>query len=192
MSDVRLVITMTDDEGVGVQKDCILRHVVGGEPIVEQPYGTSTPEHTRYIANGGKEGKDDIIPWPTSRAADYRNEASDTFRLDVEERTFVPTIIGYQPLPDPSIIDELRNAFDVKRSRHREDWVEMKLKEDAMEAWKKKRTLLTPEAAYNETKSKNIGHPSSQANDSEDLMGLIQREQLETMQKKRGRPIEAA
>ena len=183
---------MTDDEGGGIQKDCIIRNVVGGDPIVEQSYGTSTPEHTRYIANGGKEGEDDIIPWPTSRAADYRNEASDTFRLDVEQRTFVPTIIGYKPLPELSIIDELRNAFDVKRSRHREDWVEMKLKEDAMEAWKKKRRLLTPQAEYNKMKSKKIEPPLLQENDREDLIGLIQQEQLGTMQKKRGRLIEAA
>lgn len=171
IADIRLVVPMRDDTTNEV-KDIIVRHLRGGEPIVEREHGVSTPKHTRYI-----EGLDIEIPWPEAKPPDYKAEECDTLRLTVEEKTYVPSINAPFPL---SVMDELRNPFSRTRSRHEPEFIDKKLKEDALEVWKNSRRLLTPRAEYLEQKAKEKrdAHP---AEVSDDLQQLIRQEQARTM-----------
>ena len=169
--DIRLVVPMRNDETDEV-KDIIVRHLRGGEPIVEQQYGVSTPKHTRYI-----EGLDIEIPWPDAAPTNYKPEESDTLRLLVEQETYLPHVA---PPFEESIMDELRNPFSLARSRHKQEFIDRKLKEDAFEAWKKSRRLLTPQAEHleKEAKKKREARP---AEVTDDLLQLVRRERLRTL-----------
>jgi large subunit ribosomal protein L24 len=145
---------MRDDKTNKV-KDVIVRHLRGGEPLVEYEHGVPTPGHTRYI-----EGLDIEIPWPQDEPPDYKAEESDTLRLTVEEKTYVPSI--NPPFPTP-IIDELRDPYARERSRHEQEFIERKLKEDAMEAWKKSRTKSQGEAGDSEGRSHSRSNGAHQA-----------------------------
>jgi len=173
IADIRLVVPMRDDKTNEV-RDVIVRHLRGGEPIVEREHGVSTPKHTRYI-----EGLDIEIPWPEAQPEDYKAEESDTVRLTVEERTYIPSI--NPPFPE-SVIDELRDPFHRERSRHEQAFIDKKLKEDALEAWKKGRRLLTPRAEYLEQRAK-ANKESQLAEVSDNLLQLIRQEQLRTLGK---------
>ena len=179
IDDIRLVVPMRDDRTNEV-KDVIVRHLRGGEPIVEYEHGVPTPGHTRYI-----EGLDIEIPWPQADPPDYKAEDSDTLRLTVEEKTYVPSI--NPPFPT-SIIDELRDPYARERSRHEQEFIERKLKEDAFEAWKKSRRLLTPQAEYLERKAREK-RETRKAEVTHDLLELIRQEQSKTLGKGK---IEAA
>jgi large subunit ribosomal protein L24 len=179
MADVRLVVPMRDDETNEV-KDIIVRHLRGGEPIVEREHGVATPKHTRYI-----EGLDIEIPWPEAGLPDYKAEESDTLRLTVEEKTYVPSINA--PFPT-SIIDELRDPFHRERNRHEQEFIDKKLKEDALEAWKRSRRLLTPQAEYLERRAREK-REAQQPEVSDDLLELIRQEQSRTLSTKK---LEAA
>lgn len=175
IDDVRLVFPMKDDETNEV-KDIIIRHMRGGEPIMEREHGVPTPRHTRYI-----EGLDIELPWPRAEPPDYKAEDSDTLRLSVEEKTYVPSI--NPPFPT-SIIDELRNPFDRERGRHEQEFIDRKLKEDALEAWKKSRRLLTPQAEFLERKAVEK-REAQKAEITTDLLELIKQEQSRTFGGKR-------
>src|SRR5262245_17635794 len=108
--DVRLVVPL-DDPDSGTVKDVVVKHVYGGEPILEQPYGSTTPKHTRYIS-----GLDIEIPWPESEIPEYKDEAIDTLRYQVDEVTYLPSLLT---LPFPrTLIDELKNKYSKFRTRH--------------------------------------------------------------------------
>ena len=145
LNDIRLVATLRDeDEGTGKTreiKDVVVRHMYAGDTVVEREHGDPKPEHKRYLA-----GEDLEIPWPESRLADFQAEDSDTLRMMVEERTYLPSVLN-PPFPQ-SIIDELRNPYNLQRTRHDTEWIEKKLEADAREAWMKRRRLLTPQAEY--------------------------------------------
>src|SRR3989440_8651037 len=153
-------------------KDTVIRHLRGGEPIVEREHGVSTPTHTRYI-----EGLDIEIPWPNASPPDYKAEESDTLRLTVEEKTYVPSINS--PFPQ-SIMDELWNPFSRERSRHEQEFIERKLKEDAFEAWKKSRRLLTPQAEYLERRAKEK-REAEPPKVTDNLLQLVREEQSRTL-----------
>jgi large subunit ribosomal protein L24 len=162
---------MRDDKTNEVN-DLVVRHLRGGEPTVEREHGSSTPKHTRYI-----EGLDVEIPWPETVSADYKAEESDTLRLTVEEKTYVPSINA--PF-STSVIDELRDPFHRQRSRHEQEFIDKKLKEDALETWKKGRRLLTPQAEYLERRAREKTE-AQQAEVSADLLQLIRQEQSRTL-----------
>lgn len=172
---MRLVVPIPD-EVTGDVKDTVIRHLRGGDPIVEREYGVGTPKHTRYI-----EGLDIEIPWPDPRPADYKAEDVDTLRMTVEERTYVPSI--NEPY-SASIIDELQNPFDRLRSRHQAEWVEEKLKEDALEAWQRRRRLMTPQTEYLEQKVKEK-RPPEISEPSNELLQMIREVQSETLGKRK-------
>ena len=175
IDDIRLVVPMKDDETNEV-KDVIVRHLRGGEPVVEREHGVPTPGHTRYI-----EGLDIEIPWPQAGPPDYKAEESDTLRLTVEEKTYVPSI--NPPFSTP-IIDELRDPYDRERSRHDQEFIDRKLKEDALEAWKKSRRLLTPQAEFLEREA-GKKREARKAEVTNDLLELIRQEQSRTLNKEK-------
>jgi large subunit ribosomal protein L24 len=173
IDDIRLVVPMKNNEKNEV-KDIIVRHLRGGEEVVEREHGVPTPSHTRYI-----EGLDIEIPWPQAGPPDYKAEESDTLRLTVEEKTYVPSINPPFPIP---IIDELQDPYDRVRSRHDPEFIDRKLKEDALEAWKKSRRLLTPQAEFLERRTREK-RETRKAEVTNDLLELIRQEQSKTLGK---------
>jgi large subunit ribosomal protein L24 len=136
IDDVRLVVPLEDPQSGNV-KDVIVKHLYASGPFLEQEYGSPTPKHTRYIT-----GLDTEIPWPETDPSEERDEDIDTLRIDVEARTYQPSLIE-QPFP-ATVIDELRNKFSKYRQRHDPEWVEEKQKEDYYQEWQKSRRLLNP------------------------------------------------
>lgn len=136
LDDVRLVVPL-DDPDTGTVKDVVVKHVYGGEPILEQPYGSTTPGHTRYIS-----GLDIEIPWPESEVAEYKDEAIDTLRFQVDEKTYLPSLLQY-PIPS-TLIDELRNKYSKFRTRHDPEWVAEKKELDVFQEWQRNRKMVTP------------------------------------------------
>jgi len=68
------------------------------------------------------------IPWPAKGESEHTDHEDDTLRITVEERTFVPTLL-IPPFPE-TVIDELRGKYSKFRTRHDENYVERKMKED--------------------------------------------------------------
>ena len=98
------------------------------------------------------------IPWPEESLAEptHVDEVADTLRIDVEEKSFLPTLLR-PPMP-ASVIDELRNKYGKFRERHDEEWVAMKEAEDRRAG--KMRELgerMVPKGARNIARK----HPSS-------------------------------
>lgn len=140
VNDVRLVVPL-EDPVTGAVKDVVVKHAYGAGPFLDRPYGSTTPRHTRYIS-----GLDVEIPWPETEAPDYKDEPIDTLRIEVEAKTYVPSLQSF-PMPE-SLIDELRNKYSKHRSRHDPDYLAKKQEEDAFQEWKKSRSLLTPKSEY--------------------------------------------
>ena len=91
------------------------------------------------------------IPWPKVPPTLQEDYADDTLRLDVEERTFVPTLLR-PPMPE-KVLDELRNRYSKFRTRHTPEYV---AEVEAREAEKKARQkgarvdeMLLPVQEYN-------------------------------------------
>ncbi|KAL2223339.1 KOW motif domain protein [Thermoascus aurantiacus ATCC 26904] len=142
MDDVRLVVAL-DDPATGQIREVLVKHVCGGEPILEREYGSTTPRHTRYIA-----GENIEIPWPKERPVQHKDEDWDTLRMEVETPTWMPSLL-HPPFP-PSVIDELRNKYSKYRTRHDPEFVEQKKLEDLKQEYLQSRTLLTPMGEFRE------------------------------------------
>lgn len=136
MDNVKLVVAL-DDPATGQTRDVLVEHVYGGEPFLERELGTETPRHTRYIA-----GENIEIPWPRSEAPKFKDEESDTLRMEVETPSWLPSLHS-APFP-PSVLDELRNKFSKYRTRHDPEYVEAKKMEDYRKEYLQSRSLLTP------------------------------------------------
>lgn len=61
------------------------------------------------------------IPWPEKQEPDLKDHKCDTLRLEVENKTFVPTLLR-PPMPE-SVIDELRHRYSRFRTRHDPEYV---------------------------------------------------------------------
>jgi large subunit ribosomal protein L24 len=152
---VRLVVASLDTM-TGKVKDEVVQHLRGGEPIVDPPYGSNTPKHTRYI---GKTGTS--IPWPKAQITEVLAEAADTLRIQVDEESFFPSV---QHLTVPEgLIDELRSKYSRTRRVHTQDYIRQKMAEDAKEQWEKRRRMVLPQQEYWEYKAKQkskLGGPT--------------------------------
>ncbi|KAI1863954.1 hypothetical protein JX265_005043 [Neoarthrinium moseri] len=78
------------------------------------------------------------IPWPSKPAKEATDHKVDTLRIDVEERTFVPTLLR-PPMPE-DVIDELRNKYSRFRTRHEPDYIAAR--EAAVQADKDRARLM--------------------------------------------------
>ena len=65
-----------------------------------------------------------------------KDTPSDTLRLEVEQKSFVPTLLR-PPMPT-SVIDELRNKYSIFRTRHDPEYIEKKMKEEEEDEEKRK------------------------------------------------------
>ncbi|KAI0205479.1 KOW domain-containing protein [Astrocystis sublimbata] len=61
------------------------------------------------------------IPWPEKKPSETPDYKADTMRIDVEEKTFVPTLLR-PPMPE-AVIDELRNKYSRFRTRHEPEYI---------------------------------------------------------------------
>ncbi|KAK2842921.1 hypothetical protein FQN49_005984 [Arthroderma sp. PD_2] len=138
--DVRLVVPLQDPITNAV-KDVVVKHAYGAGPFLDRPYGSTTPRHTRYIA-----GSDIEIPWPESEEPDYKDQPIDTLQIEVEARTYLPSLQTY-PMPS-TVIDELRNKYSRFRTKHEPEYIAKKEEEAAFAEWEKQRTLLSPKTEY--------------------------------------------
>ncbi|SLM40405.1 Translation protein SH3-like domain [Lasallia pustulata] len=113
-----------------------------------------------------------VIPFPEKEPEEHEDHDIDTLRIEVEEKTFVPTLLR-PPMPK-TVIDELRNKYSKFRDRHDEDFIARKVKEDKQAAANKRRTELmrTPlkETLRRERMAKKaLGKPDL----SEDMLARI-------------------
>jgi large subunit ribosomal protein L24 len=128
LSSVRLVFPLTDPE-TGVTRDVIVKKLVRGKIWFDRHTGKQ--KWSRYIP-----GINVKVPWPKKEPKERKDFAVDTLRLEVESKTFVPTLLR-PPMPS-SVIDELRNKYSVFRTRHEPEYIAAKIAEDEEKAAKKK------------------------------------------------------
>lgn len=117
---VRLVYPLPDPE-TGVTRDVIVKRMDLHHVYSDRAEGT-----TRWART--VPGLNITIPWPQVAPKEHKDNDCDTLRLDVETRTFVPTLLR-PPMPS-TVIDELRNKFSIFRTRHDEDYIAAKMEED--------------------------------------------------------------
>ncbi|KAH7407758.1 hypothetical protein BKA64DRAFT_743355 [Cadophora sp. MPI-SDFR-AT-0126] len=135
LKSVRLVTPLKDAE-TGVIRDVIVKEVTRGN-IWFDKYGGR--KWTRVIP-----GLNIKIPWVKLEPQTYEDYAGDTVRLDVERKTFVPSLLT-PPMPS-SVIDELRNRYSIFRTRHEPEYVEKKQREEDEKLERKKlaKKMRTP------------------------------------------------
>ncbi|KAI4105322.1 MAG: hypothetical protein L6R37_002772 [Teloschistes peruensis] len=118
LSSVRLVIPLYDPS-TGITRDVIVKELFlkGGQ---------------RFIANyivPGEQSRLHCIPWPEKeKPANVEDHDDDTFRIDVEQVTWVPTLLR-APMPE-GVIDELRYKYSKFRTRHEDWYIEKKKSQD--------------------------------------------------------------
>lgn len=128
LNSVRLVIPLTDPE-TGVTRDVIVKKLVNGKMWFDRHTGKQ--KWSRVIP-----GLNIKVPWPKVEAKEHKDFPVDTLRLDVESKTFVPTLLR-PPMPS-SVIDELRNKYSIFRKRHDPEYIAAKIAEDQEKEAKKK------------------------------------------------------
>jgi large subunit ribosomal protein L24 len=129
LASVRLVYPLTDTE-TGETRDVIVKKLVNTAFFHSKALGRAFWK--RMIP-----GLNVVVPWPKLPEAEKKDHDCDTLRLDVETRTFVPTLLR-PPMPE-SIIDELRNKYSKFRTRHDPEYIEAKMQEDREAEEQKKR-----------------------------------------------------
>jgi large subunit ribosomal protein L24 len=133
---VRLVYPLEDTE-TGTTRDVIVKELVHSKIWFDKFSGRRS--WSRIIP-----GLNVTIPWPKNAPQERKDYAADTLRLEVETKTFMPTLLT-PPMPG-SVIDELRNKYSIFRTRHDPEYVAVKEAEQAAEEAKKMqaREMRTP------------------------------------------------
>ncbi len=153
VTNVRLVHPLPHPE-TGVVRDVIIKKLIADQ-------------NRRYVP-----GLNVKIPWPPKEPEKHDDHDDDTLRMEVEEETWVPTLLR-PPMP-PSVIDELRNKYSKFRTRHDEDYIAKKLAEDEETQRRKsmRASMRTPVKQLNRkerAEKKSKGKPVL----SEDLLAKI-------------------
>jgi len=139
-SSVQLVYPLPDPI-TSIPRDVLLRRLIKRDAYFDI-YKNETV-WTRYV-----EPQNIRIPWPAVEEPEHKDEDVDTLRIQVEDKSFLPTLLR-PPMP-PSVIDELRNKFSKYRDRHDVEYVAKKVKEDEEAAHMAERARLTmPRGARN-------------------------------------------
>lgn len=148
ISAVRLVYRWTDPT-TGRDRDVVVKHLRGGAPHIQRAPNSNLPRHTRYIS-----GENTEIPWPEDEPQNYQIFNGDTSRFEVEHQSFTPSLFK-KPLPHRGILDELNNdKYARDRAWHEDEYVRMKVLEDARAVWYESRKLTTPEMELAEEKKR--------------------------------------
>lgn len=132
------------------------------------------------------------IPWPKAfedaerqrLEGTFDDHESDTLRIDVEDRTFVPTLLR-PPIP-VELVDELRNRYSKFRTRHEPAYIARKEAEEAEKVARRKAisAMRTPLQELN-AKVKADRRARGQPELSEDMLAKIG----EVMARNRGRVL---
>ncbi|KFX93125.1 hypothetical protein O988_06975 [Pseudogymnoascus sp. VKM F-3808] len=175
---VKLVVPLPDPE-TGTVRDVIVRDIENSKIYHEKSGGV---RFTRMIA-----GLNTVIPWPKTAPKEHTDHDADTLRIDVETRTFLPTLLK-PPMPE-SVIDELRNRFSIFRTRHEDAYIEKKAaeieaKEERKKSIKLMRTPLNEVNKRERTKRKALGKGELTPEMLESIGAVIAR--------KKGAALEAA
>jgi large subunit ribosomal protein L24 len=131
LSSVRLVFAYTDPE-TGIKRDVIASKLLNGNVFHDRH--TRRKRWVRYVP-----GINVNVPWPRTKPKKHVDNEVDTLRVDVETRTFVPTLLR-PPMPS-SVIDELRNKFGKFRKRHDDEYIQAKLMDEEEERTRKESTF---------------------------------------------------
>lgn len=104
----------------------------------------------RYVADSDPKI---FIPVPEQPKPEYSDHDIDTLRIEVEEKTWTPTLFQ-APMP-PSVLDELRNKYSIFRDRHDESYV--RAREELAGRLERariirKKVMLTPLQEYHKMK----------------------------------------
>jgi len=136
LTSVRLVFPLTDTES-GETRDVIVKKLVNTAFFHSKETGRT---HWKRVIPG----LNIVVPWPKQDPIEKKDYDADTLRLDVESRTFVPTLLR-PPMPS-SVIDELRNKYSKFRTRHDPEYIEAKMQEDREAEARKKQVaeMRTP------------------------------------------------
>jgi large subunit ribosomal protein L24 len=136
LTSVKLVVPLPDPE-TGTTRDVIVKRVVNGNIFHDRH--TDRKTWTRFIA-----GLNIVIPWPKIEPKEHKDYDCDTLRVDVETKTFVPTLLK-PPMPS-TVIDELRNKYSKFRTRHDEEYIQAKIQEDEEKEAQKRlaKEMMTP------------------------------------------------
>lgn len=110
---MRLVHPITDP-ATGTTKDVIINQLVASGAITDRLTGTRRWD--RIVP-----GLNISIPWPAKEEDERLEHSGDTLRIDVEEKTFIPTLLR-PPMPE-AIIDELRGKYSRFRTRHEPEYI---------------------------------------------------------------------
>lgn len=113
ISAVRLVHPITDPS-TGTTRDVIINQLVHSGLVTDRVTGKRRWQ--RVVP-----GLNISIPWPVKEDPEIQDYTADTPRIDVEEKTFVPTLLR-PPMPE-GIIDELRNKYSRFRTRHEPEYI---------------------------------------------------------------------
>lgn len=166
ISAVRLVHPL-QDPATGSIRDVIIREL---KPVAIR----HDRQSRKYFFSRIVPGLNVRIPWPKVQATVREDFPADTLRIDVEERTFIPTLLR-PPLPE-CVLDELRNRYSKFRTRHTEEYV---AKIAAQEAEKKLRRkgaraeeMMLPLQEYNR-KMREIRRQRGQPVLSEEMLAKI-------------------
>ncbi|KAK1830776.1 hypothetical protein QBC39DRAFT_103447 [Podospora conica] len=124
ISSVRLVHPLRDP-ATGSVRDVIVREL--------RPFNRDYDRPTRkWTFDRVIPGENVVIPWPAKHEPKKETHPSDTVWADVDERTFVPTLLS-PPMPE-TVLDELRSKYSRYRTRHTREYI---AKREAQEAAKK-------------------------------------------------------
>ncbi|KAI1418115.1 hypothetical protein F5Y13DRAFT_150599 [Hypoxylon sp. FL1857] len=154
ISRIRLVHPLKDPV-TGVTRDVIINQLVHSGMIHDRVSGKR--RWSRIVP-----GLNVSIPWPTKEEPDIKDYACDTLRIDVEEKTFVPTLLR-PPMPE-SVIDELRGKYSRFRTRHEPEYIarleaEDQAKEDRKKLMESMRTPLQELHRAERANKKKKGKP---------------------------------
>lgn len=108
ISGIRLVHPVKDAAS-GVTRDVIINQLVHGGFLHDRISGKR--RWSRVVP-----GLNISIPWPRKEEPERKDYKADTLRIDVEDKTFVPTLLR-PPMPE-SVLDELRGKYSRFRTRH--------------------------------------------------------------------------
>ncbi|KAJ4405807.1 hypothetical protein N0V85_004614 [Neurospora sp. IMI 360204] len=141
ISSVRLVHPLKDPQ-TGEYRDVIIRELRPRDIVHDRP--TRKRSMRRFVP-----GENIIIPWPKQEPIKREDQAADTLRIDLDEKTYVPTL--FRPPAPQQVLDELRNKYSIFRTRHTPEYIAQKEQEEQEKEAKKSaaKAMLTPVQEYN-------------------------------------------
>lgn len=154
ISAIRLVHPLTDP-ATGVTRDVIINQLEHRGLVFDRVSGKRS--WSRVVP-----GLNVSIPWPAKAEQEKKDHAGDTLRIDVEARTFVPTLLR-PPMP-AQVIDELRGRYSRFRTRHEPEYLarleaEARAKEDRRKLIESMRTPLQEFHRQERANKKKKGKP---------------------------------